>query len=89
VAAQAQDLLPGVGVPDLYLRVGVHRKKAAERSEAVAVGAEGHRLDGSMVAAQGELFSAGLRVPYLEHVLAARGEPPAVGTEPNTSDRPG
>src|SRR5262245_27220225 len=67
----------------------MHSEIAADRGEAAAVGAEGHSLEGSVVAAQGELFSAGLRVPYLEQVLPARGEPPAVGTELYASDCPG
>ena len=66
MAVQAEDLVAGLGVPDLHLLVGMHREKAGDRGEAAAVGAERHPLDGSgVVAAEGELFLAGLRVPQL------------------------
>src|SRR5262249_34913425 len=82
VALQAQDLLPGAGVPDRYLRVGVHRKLAADRGEAAAVRAARHPPRGDVVAAaEGQLFVACLRAPQLHHSRTGRGQPPAVRTE--------
>src|SRR5262249_30541544 len=89
MAAQAQDLFPSPGVPDLYFPVAVHRKIAAGRGQSAAVGVEGHHHQASLGVTAGEPFLARLRVPYLDRLVAARGEPPAVGTELDASDPPG
>src|SRR5262249_49952085 len=70
--------------------VGVHGEQAAGRGEAAAIGAEGHLLKTTLPGiTPGALFPAGLRVPDLNHVLSARGKPPAVRTELHAADRPG
>src|SRR5262245_28365700 len=79
MAAQAPDLLPGFGVPDIDFPVGMHGDEAADCGQAAPVGAEGHRLQKSIVVAADE--STGVRVPQCERIVIDRGKSLTVGTE--------
>src|SRR5262245_6547104 len=85
---EAADLLPGDGVPNLYLaRLA---KPTTRGAELPPVRTNSHALNTATVSLEGADLLPGGGIPHLHHpVSAGGGEPPATGAVRHARDGPG